>query len=246
MKHKILLFSFVVLMMCQCVLVLRADVHYIAVASDRHGPEDEDDWEDYDINRCSVVLGLSGITNKVENVCLDGDMVGSKGGSEGRNAPPYNSNEVMAEVKHLFPELTKENVAIVYADHDGGCTDDAGIMKCKAATNPDFESESQLIYTGRTAAGKVAYYVYGVSFASMYGTGSTCNGDSDGPRRFKEWVDTVDPSVPIIVASHMPLHYARKDNVGAVAWSKALNYAATGSESIKAGQTVKRNVIFLH
>ena len=232
--------------MCQCVLGLRADVHYIAVASDRHGPEDEDDWEDYDINRCSVVLGLSGITNKVEYVCLDGDMVGSKGGSEGRNAPPYNSNEVMAEVKHLFPELTKENVAIVYADHDGGCTDDAGIMKCKAATNPDFESESQLIYTGRTAAGKVAYYVYGVSFASMYGTGSTCNGDSDGPRRFKEWVDTVDPSVPIIVASHVPLHYARKDNVGAVAWSKALNYAATGSESIKAGQTVKRNVIFLH
>jgi hypothetical protein len=246
MKHKILLFSFVVLMMCQCVSILRADVHYIAVASDRHGPEDEDDWEDYDITTCSVVLGLSGITNKVEYVCLDGDMVGSKGGSEGRNAPPYNSNEVMAEVKHLFPELTKENVAIVYADHDGGCTDDAGIMKCKAATNPDFESESQLIYTGRTAAGKVAYYVYGVSFASMYGTGSTCNGDSDGPRRFKEWVDTVDPSVPIIVASHVPLHYARKDNVGAVAWSKALNYAATGSESIKAGQTVKRNVIFLH
>ena len=199
--------------MCQCVSILRADVHYIAVASDRHGPEDEDDWEDYDIKSCSVVLGLSGITDKVEYVCLDGDMVGSKGGSEGRNAPPYNSNEVMAEVKHLFPELTKENVAIVYADHDGCCKDDAGIMKCKAATNPDFESQSQLIYTGRTAAGKVAYYVYGVSFASMYGEGSTCNGDSDGPARFKRWVDTTDPSVPIIVASHVPLHYARKDNV---------------------------------
>jgi hypothetical protein len=173
-------------------------------------------------------------------------MVGSKGGSDGRNAPPYNSNEVMAEVKHLFPNLTNENVAIVYADHDGRCTDGAGIMKCKAASNPDFESQSQLIYTGKTAAGKVAYYVYGVSFASMYGEGSTCNGDADGPARFKTWVDTVDPSVPIIVASHVPLHYARKDNVGAVAWSKALNYAATGSESVQTGQTVKRNVIFLH
>ena len=152
MKHKILLFLFAALMMCQCVSSLRADVHYIAVASDRHGPEDEDDWEDYDIKSCSVVLGLSGITDKVEYVCLDEDMVGSKGGVEGRNAPPYNSNEVMAEVKRLFPELTKENVAIVYADHDGCCKDDAGIMKCKAATNPDFESQSQLIYTGRTAA----------------------------------------------------------------------------------------------
>ena len=119
-------------------------------------------------------------------------------------------------------------------------------MKCKAATNPDFESQSQLIYTGRTAAGKVAYYVYGVSFASMYGEGSTCNGDADGPARFKRWVDTTDPSVPIIVVSHVPLHYARKDNVGAVAWSKALNYAATGKEAVSSGETVIRNVIFFH
>ena len=80
-------------MMCQCVLSLRADVHYIAVASDRHGPED--DWEDYDITTCSVVLGLSGITNKVEYVCLDGDMVGSKGGSEGRSALYLGNNDYL-------------------------------------------------------------------------------------------------------------------------------------------------------
>jgi len=89
------LFSFAALMMCQCVLSLRADVHYIAVASDRHGPEDEDDWEDYDINRCSVVLGLSGITNKVEYVCLDGDMVGSKGGSEDRSELYLGNNDYL-------------------------------------------------------------------------------------------------------------------------------------------------------
>ena len=246
MKHKILLFSFVVLMMCQCVLGLRADVHYIAVASDRHGPETDEEREASPTSERSVVLGLTGITNKVEFICLDGDMVGSQGGNLPRNKPPYKSSEIMTEVNYLFKKLTNENVAIVYADHDGGCDDDAEIMKCNEGTDPDKSGESQLIYTGRTAAGKVAYYVDGVSFASMYGEGSTCNGDADGPRRFKEWVDTVDPSVPIIVASHVPLHYARKDNVGAVAWSKALNYAATGSESIKAGQTVKRNVIFLH
>jgi len=246
MKHKILLFLFAALMMCQCVSSLRADVHYIAVASDRHGPEDESDWAQYEITTCSVVRGLSGITKQVEYVCLDGDMVGSKGGSDGRNAPPYNSSEVMTEVNYLFPDLTKANVAIVYADHDGGCDDDAEIMKCNDGDDPNTTGQSQLIYTGKTAAGKVAYYVYGVSFASMYGTGSTCNGDSDGPARFKTWVDTTDPSVPIIVASHVPLHYRRGDNVGAVAWSKALNYAATGSESVQTGQTVKRNVIFLH
>lgn len=246
MKHKILLFLFAALMMCQCVSSLRADVHYIAVASDRHGPQDESDWTKYDTLTCSVVLGLSGITDKVEYVCLDGDMVGSKGGSDPRNAPKYPSSEVMDEVNHLFPDLTNENVAIVYADHDVGCIDDAGIMKCKAATNPDFTSQSQLIYTGKTAAGKVAYYVYGVSFASMYGEGNSCNGDADGPERFKNWVKTVDQSVPIIVASHVPLHFRREDNPGAVAWSKVLNYAATGSESVQSGQTVKRNVIFLH
>ena len=220
MKQKILSFLFVALLMCQCGLSLRADVHYIAVASDRHGPEDESDWKKYKIDSCSVVLGLTGITKKVEYVCLDGDMVGSKGGAEGRNAPPYNSNEVMAEVKHLFPELTKENVAIVYADHDGGCKDSAQIMKCNDGTKPDTTGLSQLIYTGRTATGKVAYYVYGVSFASMYSRNDESNGDHEGPKRFKEWVDTTDLSVPIIVASHVPLHYRRGDNVGAVAWSK--------------------------
>lgn len=246
MKQKILSFSFVALLMCQCGLSLRADVHYIAVASDRHGPETDEERAASPTAQRSVVLGLTGITNQVEYVCLDGDMVGSKGGTDPRNAPPYNSSEVMTEVNYLFPELTKENVAIVYADHDGGCTDDAGIMKCNDGNTPNTTGQSQLIYTGRTAAGKVAYYVYGVSFASMYGTGNACNGDADGPTRFKNWVDTTDPSVPIIVASHVPLHYRRGDNVGAVAWSKALNYAATGSESVQTGQTVKRNVIFLH
>lgn len=196
--------------------------------------------------RRSVVLGLKGITDSVEYVCLDGDMVGSKGGAEGRNAPPYKSSDVMKEVSHLFPNLTPENVAIVYADHDGGCIDDTLIMKCNDGTKPDTTGLSQLIYTGRTAAGKVAYYVYGVSFASMYSRNDESNGDHEGPKRFKEWVDTTDPSVPIIVASHVPLHYRRGDDVGAVAWSKALNYAATGSESVQSGQTIKRNVIFLH
>ena len=246
MKHKILLFLFAALMMCQCVSSLRADVHYIAVASDRHGPETDAERAASPTAQRSVVLGLTGITNKVEYVCLDGDMVGSKGGSDPRNAPPYNSSEVMTEVNYLFPDLTNANVAIVYADHDGGCTDDVGIMKCNDGNTPNTTGQSQLIYTGKTAAGKVAYYVYGVSFASMYGTGNACNGDADGPARFKAWVDTTDSSVPIIVASHVPLHYRRGDNVGAVAWSKALNYAATGSESVQTGQTVKRNVIFLH
>ena len=126
----------------------------------------------------------------------------------------------MDEVKFLFKKLTNENVAIVYADHDGGCTDNAGIMKCNDGNTPNTTGQSQLIYTGKTAAGKVAYYVYGVSFASMYSRNDESNGDHEGPKRFKEWVDTTDPSVPIIVASHVPLHYRRGDNVGAVAWSK--------------------------
>ena len=246
MKQKIVLLSFAVLMMSQCVLSLRADVHYIAIASDRHGPETDEEREASPTAQRSVVLGLTGITNKVEYICLDGDMVGSKGGNDPRNAPPYHSSEVMTEVNYVFPDLTKENVAIVYADHDGGCVDDAKIMKCNDGADPNTTGQSQLIYTGLTAAGKVAYYVYGASFASMYGTGNACNGDADGPTRFKNWVDTTDPSVPIIVACHVPLHYRRGDNVGAVAWSKALNYAATGMETIKAGATVKRNVIFVH
>ena len=41
------------------------------------------------------MLGLSGITNKVEYVFLDGDMVGSKGGSEGRSALYLGNNDYL-------------------------------------------------------------------------------------------------------------------------------------------------------
>lgn len=92
MKHKILLFLFAALMMSQCVLILRADVHYIAVASDRHGPETDAERAASPTAQRSVVLGLTGIPDTVEFICLDGDIVGSQGGNQPRNKPPYYSS----------------------------------------------------------------------------------------------------------------------------------------------------------
>ena len=226
----------------------RADVHYIAVASDRHGTGA------YMETSSPIYKSLQGMPSAVEYVCMAGDMVPQQGSGQGNRVKAasttnYKTSIILSEIQQVFPSLTNSDVSIIYADHDAGYTDDAGIMRCldSDGLDNDGSGDSELVFTGKTAAGNAAYYVYGVSFASMI------NGTDDGPTKFEAWVDGItDTSVPIIVVSHVPLHYAKNskgegaDNKGAEAWSKALNYAATGSETTGSGATLKRNVIFLH
>ena len=112
--------------------------------------------------------------------------------------------------------------------------DDAGILKGR--------SSSELMYTGKNADGSTAYYVYCASYNSL-----TSSSSSDATT-FKNWVDAncTDTSIPIIVIGHVPLHNQRNDNGGAVAWNKALNYAATGEETTSSGKEIIRDVIYLH
>lgn len=171
----------------------------------------------------AISSAMSGMPDAVSYVCLIGDMV------NGTNS--YKSSSVLKEVQDVFGPDTQ--VDITYGDHDKNCTDDARI----------FHRNSGLIETGYRD-GRVQYYVYGISMDDMTSAAAAKN----AAERFKRWVDEScsDTRIPIIVASHVPLHYAREDNPGGEAWNEALNYAATGFAASDSGKEIIRNVVFLH
>ena len=175
----------------------------------------------------AISKAMSGMPSTVEYVCLDGDMVDSSN--------KYNSSTILSEVQDVFPSLDNTTVSIVKGvTHDDGCTDDAGILV----------GETKLIYTAYNSDESVACYVYGISYQDMYSKNSQTS--CTAAENFMRWVDELTDNAPIIVCSHIPLHYQRDDNGYAPIWSKALNYAATGVETTEAGNGIKRNVVFLH
>ena len=115
------------------------EVHYLAVASDRHETTD------------AIGKAFGGMPSSVEYVCLAGDMVTNGA---------YNTSTLRTEVQNAG--LTDATVHVLYAGHDTSVNDDAGILQCK--------TKSGLMYTGYNEDGSVAYYVYGVSYDSVYHT----------------------------------------------------------------------------
>jgi len=66
-----------------------------------------------------------------------------------------------------------------------------------------------------------ACYIYGVSYDGV-GNTSTASKESAA---FTAWIATAEKK-PVLVMSHMPLHYRRGDNPGASVWITALNAAS--------------------
>lgn len=213
--------------------------HYISFASDRHGSD------------TSIEEAMSGMKDDVEYVSIIGDMVGSGSGSG--KAPGFNSSDIYNEIMSLgFAGVQSvADMSILWADHDVNVIDDAEDSTGKGIVFGMDGTDSGLMKTGYNSDGSVAYYIYGIAFYDINDNDSAGTSGEEkaaaAAAEFEDWVDTVtDHTIPIIVACHVPLHYARKDNTGAVIWSKALNYAATGSETTEAGAAVTRNVVFFH
>ena len=228
-------------------------VHYIAVASDRHE------------NTNAIKAAMAGMPSGVEYVCLNGDMSNFASNKtavapgRARAQDPYNTSDVLSEVQDAFPKLGSDSVSIIYADHDANATDDADIMKCinvaddgtkpiPTASAADDDSVSKgasgLIFEGPDGDGDddPDYYVYGVSFYDMTNTGV-----SESTQAFMDFADqTGDENAPIIVIGHVPIHSKRGDNLGATYWSEALNYAATGSETVENTSDITRDVCYIY
>ena len=200
------------------------EAHHLAFASDYHNTEG------------SIRGAMEGLPEDVEYVSLIGDMVGDRGNFQ----PEYDSREILDLVREVFPELDNESVSIVWATHDLNVHDeDAGIVKC-------MDGVSELIREGLNQDGSPAYYIYGIGHYDMANGNELSAGAAAA---FKEWVNGIDHTVPVIVLCHVPIQASRGDNNGASYWNEALNYAATGAEGIASTGTtadIIRNVLFLH
>lgn len=195
--------------------VTTPEVHYLAFASDRHiGTNNATN---------AVYNAFNPLNDSIEYVCLIGDMVGGTGNMY----PEYSTSSVLTEIKTVFPDLDNTTFDITCGNHDVNYTDDANIMNCT----------SGLIYTGKNSDNSIAYYVYGVANADM----ANASNASTAANAFKTWVSSVDPSIPVFVLSHMPMHETRHDNYGASYWHNALNYAARNSAT---GSSILRDVFF--
>ena len=205
------------------------EVHYLAFCSDRHGKAE------------AIGKALFGMPSSeeasVEYVSIIGDMVGSGSGSS--KAPEYDSSVIYDEIMAAgFSGVkTNEDMSILWADHDENVNDDAKIVFA------DKGEGSGLMKTGLNKDGTPAYYIYGISFYDMTDAARA----ETAAEEFMDWIDTLyDNTVPVIVLCHVPLHYARGDNPGAPYWSDALNYAAIGEVTAKSGETVIRDVVYMH
>lgn len=221
--------------------------HYIAVASDRHENED------------AIYNAMHGMPESVEYVCLNGDMVSfasskklsateadqleASGKEKSQSQDPYNTSTVLGEVQSVFENLDNTHVDIVYGSHDSNATDDANIMACADTSKMPSSADKNEISQNQSGcifvASDKSYYVYGISYYDMMAAATA----KEEAEKFIDWVKGIDASVPVIAISHVPLHYLRKDNLGATYWDEALRYAATGSTT---GTEIKREVVFLH
>ena len=219
-----------------------ADTHYIAVASDRHDTPS------------AISEAMGSMPKSVEFMSIIGDNTGNGQAM----STPYYSSTILNEIKSVFPSLKPVSGAtILWADHDEDVIDDAGMV----FTNGGYGSS--LMKVGKNADGTIAYYIYGISYFDMTTAAGRIISEGHSiiysdptledfsryeaeAKKFERWIDTIEYNgIPIIVLCHVPLHYARKDNHGAAAWTKALNYAATGTETPGANADVIRNVVFL-
>lgn len=200
--------------------------HYLAFASDRH----QNLSATGSTPVVSTAMSCWG-SLPVEYVSLVGDMVGERGG----DAPAYDVKTVWDEVSEVFPSLSVDRFSIIWADHDGGYTDNStlGVMKVPSTSKTDYGNKSTQIYTDA----EHNYYIYAVNYYEMLNTTTA------EPEAFKQWVDGIDKKAVVIVLCHAPMHYKRNDNKNGENWCNALNYAATGSEN---GTEVTRNVVFFH
>ena len=155
-------------------------------------------------------------------VALGGDSVGSGPDIETNinYAPVFDTNVIRGEVDMaLSPDV---RLAVLMASHDRNMTDSIHVMY----------KENEGFSCGD-------FYVYIVPEAYMDNEEAA----AEAAVEFMLWAESaeVDPSKPLIVLSHMPIHYLRGDNLGGNTWHQTINWVATAGN-----EGPVRNIIFFH
>ena len=190
-----------------------------------------------------AAVSKSGIMPGV--VLLGGDYVG--GGKE--MTPPFPISDLYAEVYSVMETPTCDAL-FTYGSHDACCTDGYaaffsgprrcdgyyiyGITYVQVACAKDEDTAAaislhdSLLQSGEGFSefedddillDKSGYG--GIDVVDRYGKSAESAAAS-----FLKWVESLDDNAPIVVMSHMPLHYNRGDNYGGQIWYEALSKAA--------------------
>ena len=199
------------------------ETHSIAVASDL----------DSDLNGDTTITdAMKGMPASVEYVSILGNLVDSK-------APAYDSSVFFDQIMALGFEgvRSKEDMSLLWAETDVNVNDNAEIVFASGGNG------SGLMRTGLNGDGSVAYYIYGVAYNELADPDAAQAAAQD----FMTWIDTVeDTNIPVFVFSNFPLHFAKGDNAGAMAWCRALNYAASGKTDPTLNDYAARDVVFFY
>jgi len=208
-------------------------------ASDRH----EMGEGNYLPSILAAAVSQSGIKPGV--VLLGGDYVG--GGKV--MTPEFPIGDLYSEVYSVLEAPTCDAL-FTYGSHDACCTDGysaffSGPRRCDGyyiygityvqvacATDDDASAavalHSSLLRSGEDFSDfedddiileKSGYS--GIDIADRYGMSA-----ESASANFLKWVDSLSDNAPIVVMSHMPLHYNRGDNYGGQIWYEALSEAA--------------------
>lgn len=182
---------------------------------------------------------------KPDVVLLGGDYVG--GGKE--MTPEFAINSLYEEVYASLEPATSD-VMFTYGSHDNCCTDGysaffSGPHRCDgyyiygisylqmaaatdAAADAALALRKQLLSSGAPVSEfddddiiLAAAGYSGIDAADRYGKSAQAASEN-----FLKWIDSLEDNAPIVVMSHMPLHYNRGDNLGGLVWYEALAKAA--------------------
>ena len=187
----------------------------VFVATDRH--EKTSNLQDVVTQARDYVVQT--YNDSLSAVVHGGDLVGSGGG----NNPSGSLNTVNAEFLGKLTNLTNSDIYYTWGSHDANMEkgNTNGYLVSSGVVTRDMSGAVDL-------DGKA--WLWGIDYNEM----TNYNTATSGAEAFTNWVNGLpsDDHRAIIIMSHVPMHYRRGDNHGAVTWLTAINEAASDKDIV--------------
>lgn len=183
----------------------------VFVATDRH---EETNYLKSTVTQANnYVASTYNVT--VAKVVHGGDLV--------NNSNSGSLSSINGEFLSVLTHLTNNDIYYTWGSHDANVSSSGtnGYLVSSGVVDRDMEGAVDL---GGQA------WLWGIDYNEMTNASTA----TSGAAVFTAWVDSLasDDVRPIIIMSHVPMHYRRGDNYGATAWLTAINAAAANRDII--------------